>query len=119
MKKMRVVMVLVILVSLLAIINIAQAQPMGPYTCTINQVGTVTASMTNWPEGDRTVIMMTDQSASKLFDSYPFLAPTTSDKQMLATALTAISAGKSVQAYISLVGSHQGYGELNTFYIIP
>lgn len=113
MKKMRIMMVVVALVGILAPVD-TLAAPDGLYTCTVNLAGTKTKNLSGWST-DRIVITMTDQGG--IFSQYPFLASVASDKQVLATAMTALVAGNTVQAYVVFGKTYPGYGDILALYI--
>ena len=79
----------------------------GWYTCTVNLAG---------PGFTNTYINLTDTSASPAFTNRWFTAESTQSKEMLATALTAISNSMSVWTYIN---SSAEYATIISLYLKP
>jgi hypothetical protein len=74
------------------------------YTCNVNMTG---------PGGDSVFVQLTSSPA---FTNKWFLVPTSNAKEILATALTAISNEK--QVYVCADLSQSGYPTIFAFYII-
>jgi predicted ribosomally synthesized peptide with SipW-like signal peptide len=107
MKKMVKVLVFVLAVCLIPSFCFA-ANP-GFYTCTVGNTGVGAGG---------TFAYLTDTAASPKFTNTPFYldSSNTNTKSLLAVALTAISLGKTVSAYVN---STSNYSNCSTMFLIP
>ena len=77
------------------------------YTCSINQVGA---------SGAKSLVRLTDSATTPAFTNNWFFIEGDAAKEMLATALTAISMGKSVR--VNATGTSK-FDDVTAVYILP